>query len=68
VDLNYNRIEMNYFINQLEYELKIIAILFYYEDLPQKEIGEVLKIPVGTVKSRLSTVRSKLKEMLAIGE
>jgi RNA polymerase sigma-70 factor (ECF subfamily) len=68
VEFNYNKIEMKYIINQLDYDLKMIAILFYYEDLPQKEIGEILNIPVGTVKSRLSTVRRKLKEMLEIGE
>jgi RNA polymerase sigma factor (sigma-70 family) len=41
-----------------------VVVLFYYEDLPQKEIAEILSIPVGTVKSRLSNGLRKLREIL----
>ena len=33
-----------------------------------KDISESLNIPQGTIKSRLSRARSKLKEMLSIDE
>lgn len=38
--------------------------LFYYEDMPEREIAKVLGVPLGTVKSRLSRARKQLKEML----
>lgn len=41
-----------------------VVVLFYYEDLPQKEIAEILSIPLGTVKSRLSNGLKRLREIL----
>lgn len=38
--------------------------LFYYEDLPVKEIAKMLKIKESAVKTRLSRGRKHLKEML----
>ena len=45
-------------------EFRIVTILFYHEDLSMKEICKILDLPLGTVKSRLSRARNKLKEML----
>jgi RNA polymerase sigma-70 factor (ECF subfamily) len=39
-----------------------VLVLFYYEDLSQADIAEILKIPVGTVKSRLSLGLKRLRE------
>jgi len=41
-----------------------VLILFYFEDLKIQMIAKILDIPVGTVKSRLSVGRQKLKEIL----
>lgn len=41
-----------------------VLILRYYQDLKLEEIALVLQIPVGTVKSRLSTGLHKLKIIL----
>ena len=41
-------------------DLKLVAILYYYDDFSVKEIAELLNIPEGTVKSRLSRAREKL--------
>lgn len=49
-------------------DLKIIVILYYYEDMSIKDISESLNIPQGTIKSRLSRARKKLKETLCINE
>ena len=49
-------------------DLKIIVILYYYEDMSIKDISESLNIPQGTIKSRLSRARKKLKEILSINE
>ena len=41
-----------------------VIILFFYEQLSQKEIGKILGIPEGTVKSRLARGKKQLKELL----
>ena len=38
--------------------------LFYYEDMSLKEIARVLRLPEGTVKSRLNRARTRLRELL----
>ncbi len=42
-----------------------VLVLREYEDLSYQEIAETLDIPIGTVMSRLSYARGKLREMLA---
>ncbi|MBU9737123.1 RNA polymerase sigma factor [Diplocloster agilis] len=51
-------------VNTLDEEFRVVTILFYYEDLSLKEIGMILDIPVGTVKSRLTRARAKLKHLI----
>ena len=51
-------------INQLPAEFREILVLRHQEDLSYKEIGEILKVPTGTVMSRLARARTKLKEYL----
>ena len=41
-----------------------VIILFFYEQLSQKEIGKILGIPEGTVKSRLARGKKQLRELL----
>ena len=51
-------------IDQLPVEFREILVLRHQEDLSYKEIGDILKIPTGTVMSRLARARAKLKEYL----
>jgi RNA polymerase sigma factor (sigma-70 family) len=51
-------------IDQLPAEFREIVILRHQEDLSYKEIGDILKVPTGTVMSRLARARAKLKEYL----
>jgi RNA polymerase sigma-70 factor (ECF subfamily) len=51
-------------IDHLPAEFREILILRHQEDLSYKEISEILKIPSGTVMSRLARARAKLKEYL----
>ena len=41
-------------------------LLSKLNSLSENEIGEILKIPIGTVMSRLARARGKLKEYLAV--
>ncbi|HEU5119016.1 MAG TPA: sigma-70 family RNA polymerase sigma factor, partial [Isosphaeraceae bacterium] len=50
-------------IESLPEGLRQTLILAYFEDLKYREIADVLKIPVGTVKSRLHAALSKLTDM-----
>lgn len=51
-------------INQLPKKLKIPIVLFYFEQMKYAEIATILKIPVGTIKSRLNAAKKKLQEEL----
>jgi len=52
-------------MEELPVEFREILTLRHQENLSYTEIGEVLKIPIGTVMSRLARARGKLKEYLA---
>lgn len=45
-------------------EYLLAVVLFYYEGLSLRDISDVLGIPVGTVKSRLSRGKQELKKEL----
>lgn len=51
-------------VNKLSYEFSSVTVLFYYEDMSIKNISKVLEVSEGTVKSRLSRARRKIKEIL----
>lgn len=61
---NSSNVEIKSLINNLYGDLKILIILYYYEDLNIKDISDILKIPEGTIKSRLYRARNKLKDMI----
>ncbi len=43
---------------------KEILILYYFKEYTYTEISEILSIPQGTVQSRLSRAKSKLKQVM----
>ncbi|SHK84323.1 RNA polymerase sigma-70 factor, ECF subfamily [Clostridium cavendishii DSM 21758] len=51
-------------IGELDDELKILVMLHYYEDMSVEDISKSIKVPKGTIKSRLSRARKKLYESL----
>ena len=51
-------------INRLPEKLRMTVILFYFRDMDITETAAVLKVPEGTVKSRLNKARKLLKEVL----
>lgn len=51
-------------VNRLPEKLKIVVLLFYMEGLSTAQIAEAMKIPIGTVLSRLHQARKILKREL----
>lgn len=51
-------------ISKLDEDLRIVVVMYYYNNLKVNDIAEVLQIPAGTVKSRLSRARESLYESL----
>ncbi len=51
-------------LNQLEDEFRLVLTLRVVEDLSYEEIGEMLDLKPGTVKSRIARARTKLKKIL----
>ena len=52
-------------VQNLSEEYRIVIVLFYYDDLPIKDIAKILEIQVGTVKSRLNRGREQIKAALS---
>ena len=55
-------------IDQLPDEQKSVVILGEIQGMKYQDIGAILEIPVGTVKSRMHTAMEKLKELLSVPE
>ena len=68
-DIVYSQKERQKFIlntvNSLPKKLKEVVILYEYEDYSYEGIAKKLKIPAGTVKSRLNSARKILAEKLS---
>ncbi len=50
-------------LEKLDFKKRVVLSLYYFEELSISEISTVLKIPTGTVKSRLAGARKDLKEL-----
>ncbi|RKN86208.1 sigma-70 family RNA polymerase sigma factor [Paenibacillus ginsengarvi] len=62
----YDKIDVKEAVDRLEDKLRMVVTLYYYEDLPLKQIAELLETTEGTVKSRLHRARLTLAECLRI--
>jgi RNA polymerase sigma-70 factor (ECF subfamily) len=51
-------------LESLSLDHRVVLVLHDLEDLPQKEIGQILDIPTGTVKSRLYYARNAIRQYL----
>lgn len=60
----YDEGEISTLLGQLDEDIRVVTTMFYYDDLSVKEISDILEIPEGTVKSRLSRARAKLYDIL----
>ena len=53
-------------LQQLPAEQRAVLLLVTLEDMDYAEVARVLQVPVGTVMSRLSRARTRLKELMDI--
>ncbi|MGK7947124.1 MAG: sigma-70 family RNA polymerase sigma factor [Microcystaceae cyanobacterium] len=51
-------------LQTLNLEHRAVMVLHDLEDIPQKEVANILQLPLGTVKSRLFYARKQLKQYL----
>ena len=49
---------------RLPHEFRVVLVLRYVSDLDYAEIADILEVPVGTVRSRLSRGKAALAELL----
>lgn len=61
---SYENLDLTTAINSLSDDLRVTTVLFYFEDLSLKDIAKILEIPEGTVRSRLTRARAKLREIM----
>jgi len=51
-------------IDKLPARMKVPMVLFFYQRLKYSEIAQVMSVPEGTVKSRISAAKKRLKAVL----
>lgn len=51
-------------VQRLPEKIRVTVILYYFKELEVAQTAQILDIPPGTVKSRLSKARTLLKEMI----
>lgn len=59
--------ETIYLLRKLPPKYRVVLFLHYYEQYTTAEIAQLLKIPAGTVSTRLKRARERLKTMLKEG-
>jgi RNA polymerase sigma factor (sigma-70 family) len=52
-------------IRRLPARQRAVLVLRYHEDLPEREVARLLRIPVGTVKSSANRALTRLRRDLA---
>lgn len=55
-------------VDRLPEKLRMTVILFYFHDMGEKRTAKALKVPVGTVKSRLNKAKKILREEIKDAE
>ena len=61
-----NKFEIEDMLSKLSKEQKLVVSLYYISQFSTREISEILKEPEGTIKSRLSRAKRKLRENFAM--
>lgn len=67
-DEPFDRQRLQSSLNDLPDEYRTVLVMYYYQECSYKEIAEQLELPIGTVMSRLSRAKSKLRHKLLDSE
>ena len=51
-------------IDKLPEKQKVPVVLYYYQQMKYTDIAVIMKVPEGTIKSRINSAKSKLKSVL----
>jgi RNA polymerase sigma-70 factor (ECF subfamily) len=51
-------------LNQLPDASRVVLVMFYFEESSYREIAEQLRLPIGTVMSRLARAKARLRAVL----
>ena len=60
----YENFDLKKAIQSLSEDLRLPIVLFYFEDMQISEIADLMNIPIGTVKSRLSRAKIKIAQFV----
>lgn len=60
----YSPFDLEKAIKRLPDKLRLVIVMSYFEDFKYQEIADILEIPLGTVKSRMSIAMQQLKYFL----
>ena len=63
-ETNTDKIGLRKIVQKLKEEYRVLILLSYFEGYTQDEISKILKIPLGTVKTRLRTALIQLKQVI----
>ena len=55
---------INKYINDIPEQYSVILNMFFINELSHKEISDILKLPVGTVKNRIFRAKEKIKKLI----
>ena len=63
-DDSVDRQQLQWAIDGLPDDFKLVVLMFYFEDFSYKQIAAELDIPIGTVMSRLARAKGRLRQIL----
>jgi len=55
-------------LNTLPDDQRVVVAMFYFEELSYKEISAALDVPIGTVMSRISRAKGRLRHKLLVSD
>jgi RNA polymerase sigma-70 factor (ECF subfamily) len=63
-ELNTDKIGLRKVVHSLKEDYRVLIELSYFEGFTQDEISKMLKIPLGTVKTRMRSALTQLKQVI----
>jgi len=64
MDTDFDEGQLRVAVDELPDEFRIIVLMFYFEQFSYRDIAEQLQLPIGTVMSRLSRAKGRLRQAL----